>query len=291
MSFSHINLINLIPGAHSPFPLWPGSPPGALGNDKERDIPGLTPYVPAAGNNQGAAMIICPGGGYGHLAAHEGADYALWLSEQGITCFVLQYRLGTHGYQHPVMLYDIQHAIRYVRSHATSWGVDTGRIGVMGSSAGGHLAATAMTHFDAGNADSTDAVERVSSRPDLGILCYPVISMGYSTHGGSRSNLLGPTPSPQLIELLSNELQVTEQTPPCFIWHTRDDEAVKVENSLEFASVLQRNGVAFDLHIYQQGRHGLGLGAAYTPGQTHAEMLHPWTQNLLHWLRVQDFIR
>jgi acetyl esterase/lipase len=149
----------------------------------------------------------------------------------------------------------------------------------MGSSAGGHLASTLLTHFDAGQLDAADAVERQSSRPDLGILCYPVISMGPNTHGGSKNNLLGKDPDPELVKLLSNELQVTKETPPCFIWHTWEDKAVKVENSLDFAAALQKAGVPFDLHVYQHGAHGLGLGKN-----------HPWAQDCVFWLKGQGFL-
>ena len=146
---------------------------------------------------------------------------------------------------------DIQRAIRLVRFHASEWKVNPAQIGVMGSSAGGHLASAALTHFDAGKPDAEDPVDRVSCRPDLGVLCYPVITMGPGAHEGSRKNLLGPEPPPELVALLSSELQVTKDTPPCFLWHTRDDQAVPVQNSLEFASALLKHGVPFDLHVYQ----------------------------------------
>jgi acetyl esterase/lipase len=156
----------------------------------------------------------------------------------------------------------------------------------MGSSAGGHLASTLLTHFDAGNPGAADPIERQSSRPDLGILCYPVISMGPNTHPGSKNNLLGKEPSPELVKLLSNELKVTPQTPPCFVWHTFEDQAVKVENSLDFAAALRQAGVPFDLHIYQKGRHGIGL--ADKPPFANA---HPWTQDCLFWLKMQGFVK
>lgn len=277
--------------AQNPIPLWPdGMVPGALGKDPVKDIPTLTPYLPATEKATGAAIIICPGGGYGKLADHEGKDYALWLNERGIAGFVLKYRLGTSGYHHPAMMHDVQRAIRFVRFHATDWKLAPAKIGVMGSSAGGHLAATAVTHFDAGRSDDADPVERIGCRPDLGILCYPVISMGPLTHGGSKTNLLGNDPAPELVQLLSNELQVTKDTPPCFLWHTRDDGAVKVENSLEFANALLKNGVPHDLHIYQTGNHGQGLGIhGYEPGKSDATKLLPWTGDLAWWLRLQKF--
>lgn len=265
--------------------LWPNGAPGARG-DGIADKPSLTVYQPET-NATGAAMVICPGGGYGGLAAHEGHDYALFLNQHGVTCFVLRYRLGSAGYRHPVMLGDAARALRTVRANAAEWGVDAKRIGIMGSSAGGHLATSLLTHFDAGDPAATDAVDRVSSRPDLGVLCYAVITMGdKNTHRGSRANLLGDKPSAELIESLSGEKNVTDQTPPCFIWHTWEDGAVKVENSLEFAAALRAHGVPFDLHIYQKGQHGIGL--ADKPPFKHA---HPWAADLLYWLKVYHFVK
>jgi len=243
------------------FPLWPEGAPGALGKE-DKDIPTLTPYLPDPAKATGAAIVICPGGGYGGLAPHEGVQYARFLNEYGIAGFVLKYRLGSSGYRHPAMLQDAARAVRLVRAQAGEWKVDPKRIGIMGSSAGGHLASTLLTHFDAGKADATDPIERQSSRPDLGILCYAVISLGEFGHRGSMHNLLGPDPSPELVRLLSNELQVTKETPPCFIWHTYEDNAVPVENSLQFAEALRKAGVPYDLHIYQKGQHGIGLGTS-----------------------------
>ncbi len=219
-------------------------------------------------------------------AAHEGQGYAEWLADNGIAGLVLKYRLGSKGYRHPAMLQDAARAVRLTRAKAGEWKIDARRVGIMGSSAGGHLASTLLTHFDAGKPDNADPIERQSSRPDIGILCYAVISMGPDTHGGSRKNLLGDNPAPELIELLSNEKQVTAQTPPTFIWHTWEDKAVKVENALAFASVLQKNGVPFDLHIYQKGAHGLGLGGGHAGAP-----LHPWAQDCLFWLKAQGFTK
>ena len=267
-------------------PLWPEGAPGALGT-ADKDIPTLTPFLADPAKATGAAIVICPGGGYGALAGHEGKDYALWLNEQGIAGFVLKYRLGSGGYRHPVMLQDAARAVRTVRARAAEWQIDPKRVGIMGSSAGGHLASTLVTQSDAGNPGATDAVEKQSSRPDLGILCYAVISMGPNTHQGSKNNLLGNDPSPELVKLLSNELQVTPQTPPCFVWHTWEDGAVKVENSLDFAAALRRCGVPFDLHVYQKGGHGLGLGTReYDPAKR-----HPWAADCAFWLRQQGFGR
>ncbi len=273
--------------AQSPpsIPLWPDGAPGALGTNAS-DIPTLTAYLPEPGKATGAAIVICPGGGYGGLAAHEGNDYALFLNQQGVAGFVLKYRLGSHGYRHPAMLQDVQRALRLVRARAGDWKIDPKRVGVMGSSAGGHLASTAVTHFDAGIPAAVDPVDRESCRPDLGILCYPVITLGSKTHQGSKNNLLGKNPDPELVVFLSSERQVTKETPPCFVWHTSEDTVVPVENSLEFAAALQRSGVPFDLHIYQQGRHGLGL--ADKPPFKNA---HPWAADLVFWLQAQKFVK
>ncbi len=268
-----------------PIPLWPDGAPGALGNEA-KDIPTLTLYLAEATSASGAAIVICPGGGYGGLAAHEGQDYALWLNQQGVSGFVLKYRLGSGGYRHPRMLEDAARAVRLVRAHASEWRVDPKRIGVMGSSAGGHLASTLLTHFDSGNPDAADAIDRQSSRPDVGILCYAVITMGKYTHQGSKNNLLGKDPSPELVKLLSNELQVTSQTPPTFVWHTAEDSAVPVENSLDFAAALRRAKVPFDLHVYQKGRHGIGL-ADKAPFSNP----HPWAKDCVFWLKQQGFVK
>jgi acetyl esterase/lipase len=268
------------------FPLWPNGAPGALGTS-DKDIPTLTPYLPSPDRATGAAIVICPGGGYGGLANHEGDHYARFLNESGIAGFVLKYRLGSSGYRHPAMLQDAARAVRTVRARADTWHLDPKRVGIMGSSAGGHLASTLLTHFDTGQPDAADAIERQSSRPDLGILCYAVITMGQYTHQGSKNNLLGKNPSPDLVRELSNELQVTSNTPPCFIWHTWEDTAVPVENSLHFAEALRKAGVRFDLHIYEKGAHGLGLG---TPNWEPARR-HPWTADCLIWLKAQGFAK
>jgi acetyl esterase/lipase len=269
----------------TPIPLWPAGAPGALGHSTN-DIPTITPYLADAANATGAAMVICPGGGYAHLAPHEGNDYALWLNQQGVTCFVLKYRLGTSGYHHPAMINDASRAVRWVRAHADEFKIDPKRIGIMGSSAGGHLASTLLTHFDAGDTNATDMIERQSSRPDLGILCYAVISLGEFAHKGSRENLLGTNPPPSLVQDLSNQLQVTTNTPPCFIWTTFEDKTVPMENSLLFAGALRKNHVPFDLHVYQKGAHGMGLKDK--PPFAHP---HPWAGDCLFWLKAQGFVK
>ncbi len=267
-------------------PLWPEAAPGALGTN-EKDIPTLTVYLPETAKATGVGIVICPGGGYGGLAPHEGVGYARFLNEHGIAGMVLKYRLGSAGYRHPVMLQDAARAIRLTRSRASEWKIDPKRIGIMGSSAGGHLASTALTHFDAGKADAADAIERESSRPDFGVLCYAVITMGEFTHQGSKNNLLGKDPLPELVRELSNELQVTRETPPCFLWHTAEDTAVPVENSLHFAEALRKAGVPFDLHVYEKGRHGIGLGSQPYGGGEH----HPWSADLLFWLKSRGYLK
>jgi len=272
----------------APIPLWPNGAPGALGT-ADQDIPTLTAYLPDPDKATGAAIVICPGGGYAGLAAHEGAGYAEWLAEHGVAGIVLKYRLGSKGYHHPAMLNDAARGVRLTRSKAGEWKIDPKRVGIMGSSAGGHLASTVLTHFDTGKPDDADPVERLSSRPDLGILCYAVITMGSKTHGGSKKNLLGENPAQDLVDLLSNEKQVTKDTPPCFLFHTWEDKAVPVENSLMFADALRVAGVPFDLHIYQKGGHGMGL--AGTGPLRNKEPMHPWAADCLYWLKVQNFVK
>lgn len=266
-------------------PLWPaGSVPGARGT-AEADTPTLTLHVSDKGSGPRPVMVILPGGGYGALASHEGRDYAQFLNREGIHGFVLKYRLGSHGYRHPSMLQDAARAVRWVRAHAAEWGVDPGRVGIMGSSAGGHLASTLLTHHDAGDPKAADPVDRLSSRPDLGVLCYAVISMGPFSHAGSRRNLLGDQPAAESIEDLSNENRVTTNTPPVFLWSLRDDAAVPIENSMAFATACRKARVPFELHLYDGKPHGIGLGAK-PPGFDNP---HTWTQDLLAWLKTQKW--
>jgi len=281
-------VINTSAAPSEAFPLWADKAPGALG-DQDDDKPSLTPFLPPTEKATGAAIVICPGGGYGGLAPHEGQGYAEYLSQQGLTCFVLKYRLGSKGYRHPAMLDDAARAVRLVRAEAIKWKIDPHRVAIMGSSAGGHLASTLLTHFDAGKADAVDPIERQSSRPDLGILCYAVISMGEHTHAGSKKNLLGDNPDAKLVELLSNEKQVTKDTPPCFLWHTWEDKGVKIENSLQFVEALQRANVPFDFHVYQKGGHGIGLSQG--KNGVAPDDVHPWGKDLVFWLKAQGFVR
>jgi acetyl esterase/lipase len=258
--------------------LWPEGAPHANGASDE-DCPALTPFL-IEGNNK-AAVIVCPGGGYGMRASgHEGDDVAKWLNTLGINAFVLRYRVAPYSY--PCALLDAQRAIRYVRSHASSMGINAAKVGILGFSAGGHLAASASTHYDHGNPKAIDPIEQESSRPDLLVLCYPVITMNPPyTHEGSRLNLLGSEPSTELIELMSNELQVTADSPPTFLWHTSNDP-VFVENSLLYAAALSRHKVPFDLHVYEKGRHGLGLAED-------DEHVGTWTDLCSVWLKRNDF--
>jgi acetyl esterase/lipase len=260
--------------------LWP-----EVAGAADKDTPTLTVYLPDADKATGAAIVICPGGAYRGLAKHEGLGYAQFLTSYGITAFVLKYRLGSDGYKYKEISADVARAIRIVRANAERWQLKSNAIGVMGSSAGGHLASTLMTHFDNGDLASSDSIERVSCRPDFGILCYPVISMGPIGHRVSREQFLGLTPSAELVKLYSNELQVTSTTPPCFLWHTYEDSSVSVKNSIEFARALAENKVPFDFHIYEHGRHGLGIGDR--PPFINA---HPWTKDLIVWLKGRGAI-
>jgi len=244
------------PAGPAPELLWPNGAPGALGMADE-DKPSIAPYLAKSPN--GTAVVVCPGGGYGALAMdHEGVQVAKWLNSLGISAFVLKYRLGPK-YRHPTMIDDAQRAIRTVRTRAASLHVQEDRIGIWGFSAGGHLASTAATHCDAGDPSAADPIDRAGSRPDFAILSYPVISLGEFAHVGSRNNLLGKNPDPKLVEDLSNDRRVTPQTPPTFLFHTTADAAVPVENSVRFYLALRKAGVPAELHIFQNGPHGVGL--------------------------------
>ena len=260
--------------------LWPNGAPGAKGAGPA-DKPALTVHLPAPEKANGAAVLICPGGGYGALMmSYEGHDIAKWLNEQGVAGIVLQYRI--HPYQHPAPLLDAKRAMRIVRMHAAEWKIDPKRIGVMGFSAGGHVASTLGTHFDAGDPNSTDPVERTGCRPDFMVLVYPVISMGPKTHGGSRANLLGNNPSAEDVELLSNEKQVTAQTPPAFLAHSKTDTAVSVENSAMFYEALKAHGVAAEFLELPTGDHGLGCGKG--------ALWEEWQTKCLLWLKTNKII-
>jgi len=262
--------------------LWPNGAPGALG-EQDADKPTLFPYVVPEGRGTGTAVIVCPGGGYHNLAMEkEGTDIARWLNSIGVTAFVLRYRLGPK-YHHPIELGDAQRAIRMVRSHAADYRIHPDRIGIMGFSAGGHLASSAGTHFDAGNPAAADLIDRAGSRPDFLILCYPVISFLNYIHQGSKRNLLGENPDPKLVETMSSEMAVTPQTPPTFLFHTNADTVVPPENSVLFYMALRKAGVPAELHIYQDGPHGVGLAST-------DEALSNWPQRLATWLRVRGLL-
>jgi acetyl esterase/lipase len=261
-----------------PLPLWTLHAPGAMGVTTD-DIPRLTPYLPV-GRAHRSAVIVCPGGGYTRRAEHEGAPVARWLNSLGIVAFVLDYRVAP--YRHPVPLLDVQRAVRSVRQQADSWQIDAQRVGVLGFSAGGHLAASLGTHHDAGIPHADDPIERQSCRPDIMVLCYPVITFGPHRHVGSMSSLLGNNPPPELLHLLSNETQVTRDTPATFIWHTANDASVPVQNSLLFAQALSDHGVPFELHVYPHGAHGAGL-AEQDP------QLRSWTTLCAGWLARLGF--
>jgi len=262
--------------------LWPEGTPGAVGQE-DADRPTLTIWSPPADSWNGAAVILCPGGGYGFLAVdHEGKQVAEWLNSLGVTTCMLKYRLAPR-YRHPAPLQDLQQALRLVRSRAAELRIDPRRLGVMGFSAGGHLASTAATHFDSGKADGSP-VERQGCRPDFCILCYPVISFtSPATHAGSRKNLLGDQPADELVKFYSNELHVTPQTPPTFLFHTNEDGPVPAENSLLFYSALRQAKVPAELHIYEKGQHGVGL-APKDP------VLSTWPQRLADWLKVRGYL-
>jgi acetyl esterase/lipase len=258
--------------------IWPGEAPGAVDTEAE-DRPTLTLFLPEGQHEPCAAVVVCPGGGYGHLATgHEGREVGEWLNSLGISAFVLKYRIAPR-YGHPAPLDDAQRALRLVRANADVWNIDPSRVGILGFSAGGHLASTTATHFDEGDPKATDPVDRQGCRPDFVVLCYPVIAMtGPSAHLSSRRNLLGDTPDPKLVQAYSNEMQVTAHSPPTFLFHTDADQSVPAENSLMYYQALRKAGVPAELHIYETGPHGVGL-AADDP------VLSTWTDRCEDWLR------
>jgi len=261
-------------------PLWKDGAPGAP--TKPQDEPMLFMTRPTTGAATRAAIIVCPGGGYGHLSMEkEGNKIAEWLNSFGVTAFVLRYRHAGTGHKHPTPMLDGQRAIRTVRARTGEWEIDPKKIGVMGFSAGGHLASTLGTHFDAGTASASDPIDRASSRPDFMILCYPVISLvAEYTHTGSRDNLLGKKPDATLTKSLSNEFQVTSDTPPAFLFHTDEDHYVPTENSVAFYLALRHAGVPAELHVYRNGGHGVGL-AESVPGMS------DWPARCRAWIETQ----
>jgi acetyl esterase/lipase len=265
-------------------PLWQGRAPGALG-DEDRDKPAFTVYMPPNTTGPLTAVIIAPGGSYRSLSMNnEGRAPANFLNSLGVAAFVLRYRLGPQ-YHHPVELGDMQRAIRTVRAHAAEWHIAPDRIGVMGFSAGGHLASSASTHFDDGAADAADPIDRVSSRPDFAVLCYPVISFVEPfAHQGSKTFLLGDHPDAELARSLSSETQVTASTPPTFLFHTNADATVPVENSVAYFLALRKAGVPAELHVFKEGRHGVGLAMQDSA-------LAEWSRLLANWMRVSGLLK
>jgi len=279
--------------------LWDGSPPNSqpAGQPEERSQEGAIVWVrhvsspsvevrlPSRGNATGQAVVVCPGGAYGGLAYDwEGTDVAGWLNSRGIAAIILRYRLPVDGdvahQKWLCPLLDAQRAIRLTRARASEWAINPKKVGIMGFSAGGHLASTAGTRFDSGNAAASDAIDRFSSRPDFLILLYPVITMLDYTHMGSRENLLGKNPSDVLLRQYSNELQVTSQTPPTFLVHAEDDGAVPVQNSLLFYDALIAHKVPAELHIYPRGGHGFSLALGQGRLQDWPELCARWLAEL-----------
>ncbi|MCB1229825.1 MAG: alpha/beta hydrolase [Verrucomicrobiae bacterium] len=263
------------------FPLWPdGKTPYAKEGDAETGRPKLYPYVVPKDKANGCAVVVTPGGGYGGLAAdHEGHQIAQWWNERGVSAFVLHYRLGSHGHHFPTQLADVQRAIRTVRSRAGEWNVDPDRLGVMGFSAGGHLASMAATLFGEKAYDTSDAIDEASARPDFAVLCYPVISMDKAkTHAGSRRNLLGPDKAEdeEAARHVSSELNVTDETPPTFIFQTDADTVVPAENAVSFYLALREHHIPSELHVYQRGPHGVGLYLGDPITGTWSTLLDNW---------------
>ncbi|WP_207532142.1 alpha/beta hydrolase [Desertivirga arenae] len=281
-------------------PLYPGKIPNAIeGPDEElKNInntgqvryekvskPGLEIFLPKKNKSMGAAVVIIPGGGYRHLSySHEGTNIAAEFNKMGIAAFVLKYRLPsdkTMPDKSVGPLQDAQQAIKTVRSRAREWGIDTGKVGIVGFSAGGHLASTAGTHF---NKAVIDNKENINLRPDFMVLVYPVISLSETLmHKGSRDNLIGTSPSAELTRLYSNELQVSPQTPPTMLIHAGDDKTVKVQNSIRFYEALLQNNVSAEMHIYPKGGHGFGLAQDRAPDH--------WTDRVENWLKGLGFIK
>jgi acetyl esterase/lipase len=273
--------------------LWSGTAPLAVG-DSKWDKPNLTVHISAKATGLAPAVVVCPGGGYGNLATdHEGKQVAEYFNAMGVHSFVLQYRIAKEDRKGPLgkaPLLDAQRAIRLVRSKAKELKIDPARVGLMGFSAGGHLASTAGTHFDNGDAVAKDPVDRLSCRPDFLILAYPVVTFETGvTHGGSRRNLLGDKPTDAEIAEYCNEKHVTDKTPPTFLFHTSEDTAVVPENSVRFYLACKKAKVPVELHIYEKGKHGVGLGRdpKWTGGETSTGT---WPDRLSDWLKSRKIV-
>jgi len=275
-------------------PLWPEGVPGAIANAAPEEllpegrlagvhVPTLTVFpAPAAGATR-TAVIVCPGGGYRRLAFdHEGIAVATWLNSLGVSAFVLKYRLQEYG--HPAPLRDVLRAVRLLRSGAATWGIDPQRIGVLGFSAGGHLASSAGTMFDAPEGRTGSELDKVSARPDFLVLVYPVITLsGPLANSGSRESLLGKSPSPELVDALSTHLRVTDRTPPTFLVHGGTDTTVPADNSILFYSALRRSGVPAEMHLYQEGPHGIGLRPGFGP-------MSGWPDHCAEWMKARGLL-
>lgn len=270
-------------------PLWTDKIPGPVSSEPD-NIPNLTVHLPSADKANGTAVVVCPGGGYsGRATGHEGKEIADWLTSRGVAAFVLKYRTVNESKIKPPLepgpMLDVQRALRTARAKAKEYNIDPKRIGVWGFSAGGHLASTAATHFDQGKPDAADPIERAGCRPDFAILAYPVITMGASTHGGSKNNLLGPNPSADRLEYYSNEKQVTAETPPTFLFHTVEDKAVLIENSRLFKAACEKHGVPVELVEYEKGQHGVGLGT-----KTKLPLVE-WPTRLETWMTARGLLK
>ncbi len=265
----------------TPETLWPEGAPGARGS-APADRPTITLHRPAPDRANGTAVVICPGGGYGGLmTSYEGHDVARWLNGFGVAGIVLQYRVSP--YRHPAPLQDAQRALRIVRARAAEWGIDPNRIGLMGFSAGGHLAATVGTRAEDADPAARDPLDRISARPDFLVLIYPVITMGPLGHAGSRANLLGPNPDPALIDALSAERHVTPRTPPTFLAHSLADQVVPAAHSAAFTAACRSNQVPVAYVELTRGAHGLGAGR----GPDWAA----WQTNCAAWLEARGLLR
>jgi acetyl esterase/lipase len=268
--------------------LWSGQAPEATGSEPKDDPVGLLYLIPDTNSSDRIrpCLVILPGGGYGNLAIdHEGHQIAKWANSLGMHALICKYRNRKDGYGHPVPMLDAQRAVRIARASSIEWYIDTKKVGIIGFSAGGHLASTVLTHFDVGDTASLDPIAKQSSRPDFGILCYPVIAMSETyTHAGSRKNLLGDEPDPKLLELLDNHKQVSPETPPTFLFHTQEDTVVHPDNSLAFYAAMVRHKVPGELHFFQKGKHGVGLGSSI-PGTG------SWSETCKAWLLNQGLVK
>lgn len=276
-------------------PLWEGDPPNYqetgevtiwdtsdIVRVRNVQMPDMAVFLPSKKNATGEAVIICPGGGY-HILAYdwEGSDIARWFNSKGIAAVVLKYRLpisASNKIPHKSPLMDAQRAMRLVRHHAGQWNIDPLKVGIMGFSAGGHLASTLSTHYDAGDPDNADPVERQSCRPDYSILIYPVISFDSEvSHSGSARALLGENPDEEMLRFFSNDLQVNDNTPPAILIHSQDDKSVPIENSIRYYKALVENGISSEIHTYPYGGHGYSLAI----GKGH---LSTWPDRVIDWI-------